>query len=361
MPYSFFAPVVAATLAALTVPLATRLAYRIGAIDEPGARKIHSQPTPRLGGLAVYAGFLGGLLVLYFLGGLPSRYLGLLVGGTLIFLVGVVDDVRSLSPRLKLVGQILAALVVLPFGISIAFVTHPWHHGFLLHLGFWGFPLTVFWIVAVTNAVNLIDGLDGLATGIGLIGAVTLASVAALAGDKIAVLPALILAAALLAFLPFNFHPARIFLGDCGAMFIGFILACGAIIGVAKTATAVTLITPAVILGIPLCDTLFAILRRYKNGRHIFRPDREHLHHRLLAIGLSHRAAVLVVYGVSALLGLSAILLTRLTPLQAALLLVAIATGLFILATKSGIIGSRWRARQFPALKKDTGQRSVGC
>ncbi|WP_334109890.1 MraY family glycosyltransferase [Thermodesulfitimonas autotrophica] len=360
MYYSLFVPVTAAAVTGLTVPVAVRVAQRIGAIDEPGGRKIHSRPIPRLGGLAVYLGFLAGFLLLALIEGLPSRYLGLLVGGTLIFLLGVVDDVRGLSPRLKLAGQILAALAVLPFGIGIAFVTHPLHKGLLLHLGFWGAPLTVFWIVAVTNAVNLVDGLDGLAAGIGAIGALTLASVAALAGDKIAVLPALVLAASLLAFLPFNFHPARIFLGDCGAMFIGFILSCGAIIGVAKTATAVTLITPAVILGIPLLDTLFAILRRYKNGRHIFRPDREHLHHRLLAIGLSHRGAVLVVYTVSAILGLSAILLTRLTLVQAAILLLAVATAFVILATRCGIVGYRWRVRQFPALKEKAGERSVG-
>jgi len=356
----FLAPAAAATVTVFTVPVAVWVARRIGAIDEPGERKIHSRPTPRLGGLAIYLGFLAGFLVMGLVQGLSARYLGLLVGGTLIFLVGAVDDARGLHPWLKLAGQVLAALSVLPFGVGIAFITHPLHKGLLLHLGFWGVPLTIFWIVAVTNAVNLIDGLDGLAAGIGAIGALTLASVAALAGDKIAVLPALILAMALGSFLPFNFHPARLFLGDCGAMLTGFLLACGAVIGVAKTATAVTLITPAVILGIPLCDTLFAILRRYKNGRHIFRPDREHLHHRLLAIGLSHRGAVLVIYTVSAFLGLSAILLTRLTVVEAAVLIFAVAAVFIVVATRCGIVGYRWRTRQFPALNEKTGERSVG-
>ncbi|MEW6448459.1 MAG: MraY family glycosyltransferase [Bacillota bacterium] len=359
MNHLILAPVAAGIVTCAGIPLAVRLAHRIGAIDEPEARKVHTRPMPRLGGMAVYLGFLAGFLVAVLSSDPPFRYFGLLAGGTLIFIIGVIDDTRGLSPRFKLCGQVLAALSVVPFGIDITFITHPFADG-LLHLGFWGIPVTVFWIVAVTNAVNLIDGLDGLAAGVGFIGAVTLATIAALVGDKIAVLPALILGAALLSFLPFNFYPARIFLGDCGAMLIGFALACGAVIGVAKTATAVTLMTPAVILGIPLFDTLFAVLRRYKNGRRIFRADREHLHHRLLVIGFSHRGAVLVVYSISAVLGITAILLTCLTTAQAVLLLFGLATGLLILANKIGVIGSRWRAKRFPAVKGKIEGRSIG-
>ncbi|MEW6572249.1 MAG: MraY family glycosyltransferase [Bacillota bacterium] len=359
MNHLILAPVAAGIVAFAGVPVAVRLAHRIGAIDEPEIRKIHTKPMPRLGGMAVYLGFLAGMLVAAVNFELPRSYFGLLTGGSLIFALGVIDDTRGLSPRIKLCGQILAALAVVPFGVDITFITHPFKEG-LLYLGFWGIPVTVFWIVAVTNAVNLIDGLDGLAAGVGCIGAVTLATIAALVGDKIAVLPALILGAALLSFLPFNFYPARIFLGDCGAMFIGFVLACGAVIGVAKTATAVTLVTPAVILGIPLFDTLFAILRRYKNGRRIFRADREHLHHRLLVIGFSHRGAVLIVYGISTVLGISAILLTCLTTAQAALLLFCVATGLLILANKIGVVGNRWRTKRFPAVKGKFEGRSIG-
>lgn len=354
------APAVAGVVTLAAVPLAVWLAYRVGAIDEPNTRKIHTRPMPRLGGIAVYLGFLAGLLTVAVSGGFTLKYLGLLVGGTLVFALGVLDDVRGLSPRTKLCGQALAALAVIPLGIDILFVTHPFREAHLLHLGFWGIPVTVFWIVAVTNAVNLIDGLDGLAAGVGGIGAVTLAAVAALVGDRIAILPALILGAALAAFLPYNFHPARIFLGDCGAMLIGFILACGAVIGVAKTATAVTLITPAIILGIPLFDTLFAILRRYKNGQRIFRADREHLHHRLLIIGFSHRQAVLTVYGISAVLGLSAVVLTRLTTAQAMLFLFGIATLFLILANRIGIIGQRWRTRRFLGVREKVEGRGVG-
>lgn len=358
MNYLVIAPVVAGIVTLAGVPLAVRLAYRIGAIDEPGVRKIHTRPMPRIGGMAVYLGFLAGFIVAAVSFDLPQCYLGLLAGGSLIFALGAIDDTRGLSPSIKLCGQILAALSVIPFGIEIPFITHPFKEG-LLYLGFWSIPVTIFWIVAVTNAVNLIDGLDGLAAGVGCIGAVTLATVAALVGDKIAVLPALVLGAALLALLPFNFYPARIFLGDCGAMLIGFVLACGAVIGVAKTATVVTLVTPAVILGIPLFDTFFAILRRYKNGHRIFHADRDHLHHRLLVIGLSHRGAVLVVYVISAVLGLSAILLTYLTTAQAALLLFGIVTGLLIFANRTGVIGSRWRKRRFPAAKEKVEERSV--
>ncbi|MEW6183222.1 MAG: MraY family glycosyltransferase [Bacillota bacterium] len=339
------APIVAGLVTFTTAPLAMRLASRIGAMDEPDARKVHNRPMPRLGGMSVYLGLLCGFLVAALLDGLPRGYLGLLAGGTFIFGVGMLDDIMGLSPRMKLLGQIVAALIIISFGVNISFVTHPFKEGLLLHLGFWGIPVTVLWIVAVTNAVNLIDGLDGLAAGVSCIGAVTLGTVAVLAGDPLGVLPAMVLAATLFAFLPYNFHPARIFLGDCGAMLIGFTLACGAVVGVAKTATAVTLVTPAIILGIPLFDTLFAILRRYKNGRRIFRADRGHLHHRLLAIGLSHRGAVLVVYGISAVLGVSAVFLTRLTTAQAVLLLFCVASCLLILANKFGVIGFRWRQR----------------
>ena len=350
------APVAAGAVTLVTVPLAVRLAHRIGAIDEPDARKIHTQPMPRLGGLSVYLGFIFGFLIIALFEGLPRGYVGLLAGGTLIFGLGILDDIFGLSPRLKLLGQIVAALAVIPFGITISFVTHPFKEGLLLYLGFWGIPVTVFWIVAVTNAVNLIDGLDGLAAGISCIGAFTLGTLAMLVGDHAGVFPALILGAALLAFLPYNFYPARIFLGDCGAMFTGFILACGAVVGVAKTATAVTLMTPAIILGIPLFDTFFAILRRYKNGRRIFRADREHLHHRLLAIGFSHRGAVLVVYCISAVLGLSAIILTRLTTAQAVLLLFGVASCLLLLANRLGVIGFRWRRRLAGAEERVKGQ-----
>ncbi|MEW6172794.1 MAG: MraY family glycosyltransferase [Bacillota bacterium] len=352
------ATVAAGLVTFATVPLAVRLARRIGAIDEPDARKVHTRPMPRLGGMSVYLGFLCGFFMAALLDGLPRGYLGLLAAGTFIFGLGMLDDVLGLSPRVKLLGQVVAALIVIPFGVNISFITHPFKEGLLLHLGYWGIPVTVLWIVAVTNAVNLIDGLDGLAAGVSCIGAVTLGTVAVLAGDQLGVLPALVLAATLFAFLPYNFHPARVFLGDCGAMFIGFILACGAVVGVAKTATAVTLVTPAIILGIPLFDTLFAIMRRYKNGRRIFRADREHLHHRLLAIGLSHRAAVLVVYGISAVLGVSAIVLTRLTTAQAVLLLFCMASCLLILANKFGVIGFRWRNR-FPRVEEKTKSQGV--
>jgi UDP-GlcNAc:undecaprenyl-phosphate GlcNAc-1-phosphate transferase len=352
----FLAPAVAVLVTLAAVPLAVRLARQVGAIDEPDPRKVHTRPMPRLGGLSVYLGLVAGFIVVAVFEGLTPEYMGLLAGGTLIFGIGVLDDIRGLSPRLKLLGQVIAAAVVIPFGVDIPFITHPLKEGYLLHLGFWGIPLTIFWIVAVTNAVNLIDGLDGLAAGVGCIAAFTLATLAAMVGDHNGVLPALVLGAVLFAFLPHNFFPARVFLGDCGAMLIGFVLACGAVIGVAKTATAVTLMTPAIILGIPLFDTFFAVLRRYKNGRRIFRADREHLHHRLLAIGLTHRAAVLVVYGISAVLGLSAVILTRLTTTQAVLLLFVVAACLLILAKRFGVIGFRWRRRFFSAEEKAKGQ-----
>ncbi|ACX53050.1 Glycosyl transferase, family 4, conserved region [Ammonifex degensii KC4] len=329
---------VAAAATGLTVPLAIRLAPKLGAMDEPDERKVHSRPMPRLGGLAIFIGVWAGWLV----AGAPAEWLGLLIGATLVFLWGLADDIRGLNPWIKLLGQILAAAIAAGNGVLFSFVGHPLHEGQVFPLDGLAFPLTVFWLVAVTNAVNLIDGLDGLAAGVGSIAGLTLAAAASLAGSAEGIGPALVISVCLLAFLPFNFHPARTFLGDCGSMFAGFFLAGASVLGVAKTATAVILLVPVVILGIPLFDTFFAILRRVHSRRHIFRPDREHLHHRLLIVGFSHRGAVLFIYAVSALLGLTAVLLTQLTLPQGLLLLAGVATLLFLAALRLGVIGKRW-------------------
>ncbi|MDI6907404.1 MAG: MraY family glycosyltransferase [Thermoanaerobacterales bacterium] len=335
----FLLPLVGAcTLGLLLTPWAGRLARHIGAIDRPDRRKVHTEPMPRLGGLAVYAAFT---LTVLLTQPLSRELLGLLLGASLIVAVGLLDDARGLPPRVKLAGQVLAALAVIPFGLQVQFVTDPLHGG-MLSLGWWGIPLTVFWLVAVTNAVNLIDGLDGLAAGTAIIAAVTLALVSWTEGEAAAVAVAAVLAAATLGFLRYNFHPARVFLGDTGSMFLGFVLAGTAIMGLAKSATAVSVLVPIVVLGLPLFDTAFAILRRARNHRPIFYPDKGHLHHRLLRIGLSHRGAVLVVYGVDVVLGASAVVLTLLSTDQAMLLLAILATVLIALANRVGVLGRDW-------------------
>lgn len=323
-------------------PWVRRQAFRWGALDRPDARKVHQKVMPRLGGLAVYLGFVVGVLVTM----QPSRSTyGLLLGMTLIVLLGALDDIRGLSPRVKLAGQIAAALVLLPFGVQIYFVTNPLN-GHILELGWLGVPVTVFWVVAVTNAVNLIDGLDGLAGGVSCIAALTMAAVGwtqwqvfGAVGQQDVILLALMLASSLVGFLRHNFHPARIFLGDSGSMLLGYVLAAMAIMGLTKSVTAVSVVVPLVILGIPLLDTTFAVVRRYHNHRPIFQPDKEHLHYQLLSMGLSHRQAVLVIYGISVLLGASAVALNLVATDQALALLVILAVVIITAANKVGVIG----------------------
>lgn len=242
----------------------------------------------------------------------------------------------------------MAALAVVPFGIQVDVITNPLSGG-IMTLGILAIPVTVFWIISVTNAVNLIDGLDGLASGTSMIAALTIAAVSWKQGivtdgvynnGEVAIL-ALLLAAAVLGFLRYNFYPAKIFLGDTGSMFLGYCLSVLAIMGLTKGAAAISVFIPIVILGIPLLDTFFAIVRRCYNGQPIFQPDKNHLHHRLMALGLSHRQTVLVIYAVSGLLGGSAYLLNVIATDQAVMLLTVLSIVVIIGANKIGVTGKK--------------------
>lgn len=339
-------------VALLITPLVRKLAFKWGALDRPNQRKVHQQVMPRLGGLAVFIAFTTAVLLTQQLSG---HIIGLLVGGGLIILLGIVDDIRGISPKVKLAGQLVAACVVAVtpfFELSVKFLTNPFSNELPLALGLLSIPVTVLWIVSVTNAVNLIDGLDGLAGGTVFIAGLTLAAVvwieisrspAGSDGQYEAITLALILAAAVLGFLRYNFYPAKIFLGDTGSMYLGFSVAVLSVMGLAKSATFISIIIPVVILGIPLLDTTCAIIRRFNGQKPITQPDKEHLHHRLMKMGLNHRQAVLCIYGVNIVLGLSAILLTLLTPKQAIIFLVVLSTAVLILANKMGFTGARGR------------------
>lgn len=337
-------------LTLLITPLVRKWAFKWGALDRPNQRKVHQKVMPRLGGLAIFISFMVAVLATR---EITLQLAGFLTGGFLIIVLGFLDDTRGVSPRVKLAGQIVAACAVIPFGLEVNFLTNPLAEDPLL-LGILSIPVTVLWIVSVTNAVNLIDGLDGLAGGISFIASLTLAAVVwiemtrAEAGGSPAqmeaVVLALILAAAVLGFLRYNFYPAKIFLGDTGSMFLGFSVAVLSIMGLAKSVTFISVIIPVVILGIPLLDTVCAILRRYFGQKPIFQPDREHLHHRLLQMGMSHRHAVLSIYGVSLVLGLSAIVLTLITHKQAAIFLVVLSTIVLVAANKIGVTRAGSRA-----------------
>ena len=339
--------ILALILSYALTPVVKLIAIKIGALDHPDPRKVHKGLMPRMGGLAVYLAFAAALLLS------PARTYpvvwGLLVGATIIVALGIVDDTRGLSPKVKLLGQILAAYAVIHFGIEVDYITNPLT-GKMWLLGMLSVPLTLFWIVAVTNAINLIDGLDGLAGGVSSIAALTMAAVAwtqwgssGIAGMPNVVMLSLMLVAATLGFLKHNFHPAKIFLGDTGSMFLGFTLAVMSIMSLTKSATAVSVIVPLVILGIPLLDTFFAIIRRYHKHQPIFQPDREHLHHQLMALGLSHRQTVLVIYGLSAFLGINAVLLNLISSNQALALLAVLAVVVIYLANRLGVLGSSGR------------------
>lgn len=297
-------------------PLVKKIATRTGAMDIPDfageGRRVHIRPTPRLGGLAIYLGFMLPALTL-----LPregERLFGLLLGATLILLLGIADDYRNLSPRVKLAGQVLAALVFIYMGNRVVWLSNPWAdgpHNAMWYIGIWSVPLTLLWVVGITNTLNLIDGLDGLAAGVTAIASVTLLLVALQEGQANIVFLTAALAGSTLGFLPYNFNPAQIFMGDTGSLFLGFVLAAIAVQGALKSATVIALAVPILALGLPILDTFLAIVRRFRNGSPIFQADRQHLHHRLLERGLSHRQAVLFLYSVSGVFGMGALAITE--------------------------------------------------
>ncbi|MBS4022234.1 MAG: undecaprenyl/decaprenyl-phosphate alpha-N-acetylglucosaminyl 1-phosphate transferase [Dethiobacter sp.] len=290
----------------LITPWVASLAFRIGALDKPNKRKIHDHMMPRLGGLAVYAGFLVSAALLLDKG---PKVTGLLLGGTVILIIGIADDIRGLSPKLKLVGQALAACIVIYFGIRVEFINNPFDGYF--QLGILSIPFTIMWIVSVTNAVNLIDGLDGLASGVSTIALLTFSIIAFQMRQPTVSLLSIALAGSILGFLRYNFHPAKIFLGDSGSMFLGYMVSVLAVFGLLKGVTLIAFIVPIIILGVPIFDTCYAIFRRYRNCKPIFQADKLHIHHRLLRRGLSHRQAVLVIYCISLFFSVSALLMMR--------------------------------------------------
>ncbi|MCE5325745.1 MAG: undecaprenyl/decaprenyl-phosphate alpha-N-acetylglucosaminyl 1-phosphate transferase [Planctomycetaceae bacterium] len=309
--------VAAAVIALAITPLAVRLAHAARLVDRPGTRKVHLSAVPRIGGVVVVASLLAVVVPLLFVPSpvqksltqlvpdnisremvsMHTKLLALLGAGVFIFAVGLIDDIRGLRARTKLLAQIVAATVVCQMGIRIDYLEiNAWHPNLTLL----AWPLTIGWIIAITNAVNLIDGLDGLAAGISAVTCAVIAAFALYTEQVVMAVLMVSLLGALLGFLVFNFNPAKIFLGDCGSMFLGFFLASAALIERSKTYTLVGLALPVVALGIPIFDTLFTMMRRTLDRRSMFSPDRGHIHHRLLDSGLRHRQAVVLIYAVTA-------------------------------------------------------------
>src|SRR5450432_188609 len=309
----------------ILTPLVRRFAHRIGALDHAySSRKIHARPIPRLGGVAIVLAFFAPLVGLLFVhAGVNEMFLaerekviGLFVGGIAIALLGVYDVLRGAGPGRKFTVQFAVAGLMYALGYRIEALANPF--GPELQLGVASLPFTLFWIVGVINAMNLIDGLDGLAGGVALVAVLTTFLISLQRGHPLMVLLSGSLAGAILGFLFYNFNPATIFMGDTGSMFLGFVLATSAIQTNQKSSTAVAVLIPGIALGLPIIDTLLAMGRRALRGRPMFQADKEHIHHRLLAIGLSHRQAVLFLYGLCVVFGALALMLTYATSGQAA-------------------------------------------
>jgi UDP-GlcNAc:undecaprenyl-phosphate/decaprenyl-phosphate GlcNAc-1-phosphate transferase len=303
--------VLATALSAAATAAVRAVALRRGLLDHPAPNKLHGRAIPTLGGLAIALPFLGLLWVAELLGASPlslRELVGLTGAGLVVVLLGIYDDLHGCGAVMKFGVQIVAALVLYGAGFGIEKLTNPLNDA--VDLAVLALPVTIFWLVGVTNAINLIDGLDGLASGVVLIAAVTLFVIAVRFDEAAVVLTTLVLAGCILGFLPFNLPPARIFLGDTGSLFLGVTIAAISLLHNRKGALTITLLLPVVLLALPILDTMLAFGRRVLGLRHPFRGDTEHLHHRLLGLGLAPRQALRLFYVVSALLGAAAFCLT---------------------------------------------------
>lgn len=322
----------------ILTPIVRKLAFRIGAVDHPNHRKVHTMIMPRIGGLAIFTAFLVGYLLLR-----PedSHSTGILVGAVIIILTGLLDDMLEITAKAKVVGQLAAAIVVVTWGgLQIEFINLPF--GGQLEFGFLSIPITILWIISITNVINLIDGLDGLAAGVSTIALVTLAIMAIIMGDPFVFATAAILAASSAGFLIYNFYPAKIFMGDTGSLFLGYMISVLALLGF-KNVAVISLIIPVIMLGVPISDTFFAIVRRIRMKQKISAPDKSHLHHCLIKSGFSHKQSVLIIYGIAALFGLAAILFSQATVWGSVILVAVILISLELFVESIGLAGANYR------------------
>ncbi len=314
-------------VAMITTPIVKELAYKMGAVDDPKkdkdpGRRMHSRPVPRMGGLAIFLGFL--ISVILFVP-LDRQIRGMMLGAVIIVVLGIFDDIYDLKALFKFGVQIIAALIAVLSGSEIRILSNPniFSQNPYWDLGWLAIPISVIWIVAITNAVNLIDGLDGLACGVSSISSMTLLVIALVVGEEQTPILVAALVGGCLGFLPYNLNPAQIFMGDTGSTFLGYALGVISIQGLFKVYTIISFVVPFLMLGLPIFDTAFAFIRRIAHGQSPMHPDRSHVHHRLIDMGLTQKQAVAVLYVISAILGLSAVVLTTSGPLRAMLMLMA--------------------------------------
>ncbi|SMC28145.1 UDP-GlcNAc:undecaprenyl-phosphate GlcNAc-1-phosphate transferase [Clostridium acidisoli DSM 12555] len=336
----FFIAVLAALISFISTPIVRKLAIILGVVDIPkDNRRVHKKPIPKLGGLAIYFSFV--IMVFAKSGPINKSEMGILIGATIIVIGGLIDDKYTIKPWQKLSFQVIAAFVLIGTNTMISIITNPVSdtNPFISINPIFAIPLTLIWVIGITNAFNLIDGLDGLSAGLGFIACVTMTAASYLSGkvEFEVITLTIILAAAILGFLPYNFNPASIFMGDTGAQLIGFLLAAISMKGAIKSASAIVLAVPILALGLPIYDTLFAIIRRKVNGRPIAEADKGHLHHRLLNMGLSQRQVVIIMYLINAILGMIAIIVMQLTNRRAYMVLAVVVIVIVFLAWKFGL------------------------
>lgn len=336
--------IVSALISFVSTPIIKKLAFKFNVVDIPkDNRRVHRTTMPKLGGLAIYIAFL----IMMFLKKNPIDYseIGIIIGSLIIVVGGVIDDKYAIKPWQKLMFQIAAASVLIFFKVTISVITNPISdvNLYIKIASYISIPLTMFWVIGVTNAFNLIDGLDGLSAGLAFIACITMCIVAFLSGkgDIEVITLTVILGAAILGFLPYNFNPASIFMGDTGAQMLGFLLASIAMRGAIKSASAIVLAVPILALGLPIYDTIFAIIRRKVNGKSIAEADRGHLHHRLLDMGLTQRQSVIIMYLISIVLGFIAVIVMQLTNERAYMVLAFVIIAIVLLAWKFGLFKHR--------------------
>ncbi len=330
--------------AAIT-PFIRRLAFVLGAVDNPNARRVNKKPMPTIGGLGIFVTFYIGAFVLLREQFPTHELFSVLLASSVIVLTGMIDDILELKPRQKMFGIFIAALIIYFLAgirmsvVNLPFVSHK------IYLGWWSLPITIFWILALTNAVNLIDGLDGLADGVSMISLTTMGIVGYFflhTRQLYVPIACFMLAACLLGFLPYNFHPAKIFLGDTGALFIGFMISVLSLKGL-KNVTFISLLVPIIILGVPITDTVYAMIRRKLNRRPVSQADKHHLHHQLMRMGLTHRQTVLTIYAISLIFSFISLLFILSPAWGTWPLIISLAIALELFVESIGLLGEKYK------------------
>lgn len=320
-------------------PIVIDIAYQVGAVDHPESRRVHKKVMPRAGGLSIIFGFLVAFII-------AAQFVdlsyGILIAGVIVGLIGFLDDKFHLGPLSKIAGQLIAIAILIFSGTYIEFLTVPFTDTFVAVPLWISIPITILWVIGVTNAVNLIDGLDGLASGVSMIASVTILIMAVSMGNIVVVFLATALIGSILGFFYFNFHPAKIFMGDTGSLFLGFILAVISLMGF-KQVTTVSLFIPFIVLGVPLTDTFMAIVRRILNNQRIMDADKSHLHHRLLDHGYTHTQTVFIIYGIAMLFGATAVIFSQSNLLGATVISILLFVFIELLVERFSLISMTYR------------------